>query len=71
MRHVVHVFGAGAAAADIAELLVLGADRVHLVDVPADADAEHQVLRIALGTAREVGCPSTFEMNSRSELVNR
>ena len=49
--------------AELIELLVLAADRIDLVDVPAESDAIHRVLRIAFGRAK----PARLSVDTRSQ----
>src|SRR5262249_25879018 len=60
------LFAAGAGAfADAIDDLVLGADGVHLVDVPAHAAAIHQVLRIAPAA----GADAALAVDARREFA--
>src|SRR5262245_1756580 len=51
-REILQVLGAGAGAlTDVVDHLELGANRIHLVDVPGESRAVDRYLRIALGAA--------------------
>src|SRR6186713_668537 len=49
--------------AELVELLVFAADRIHLVDVPPESDAIHRILRIAFGRAKS----ARLSVDSRSQ----